>query len=118
MVQDLEVECYTGSHLLWAVIGGGLGLLFWVIGIPWLAWTLLRERRNRLQNEQVTERYAFLFKGYKQRTYYWESVVMLRKVAMIFIAVFLRSSGTRVQAFVVFILLLFFVILTEEKKPY
>ena len=66
----------------------------------------------------MTARYGFLFKGYKQHTYYWESVVMLRKVAMIFIAVFLRSAGTRIQALVVFILLLFFVILTEEKKPY
>ena len=64
------------------------------------------------------ERYGFLYKGYKMRTYYWESVVMFRKVAMIFIAVFLRSAGTRIQAFIVFILLLFFVIVTEEKKPY
>ena len=43
---------------------------------------------------------------------------MFRKVAMIFIAVFLRSLGTRIQAFTVFLLLLFFVIATVEKKPY
>ena len=71
-----------------------------------------------MHHEQEILRYGFLFKGYKQRTYYWEAVVMLRKVAMIFIAVFLRSAGTRIQAFVIFIFLLFFVILTEEKKPY
>ena len=92
--------------------------MVWVIGIPWLAWTLLREHKARLLNEQVIERYGFLYKGYKQRTYYWESLVMFRKVSMIFIAVFLRSTGTRIQALVVFILLLFFVILTVEKKPY
>ena len=92
--------------------------MVWVIGIPWLAWSLLREHKARLKNEQVIERYGFLYKGYKQRTYYWESLVMFRKVAMIFIAVFLRSTGTRIQALVVFILLLFFVILTVEKKPY
>ena len=41
LVQDLDIKCYSGDHLLWAVIGGGLGLVFWVIGIPWVAWTLL-----------------------------------------------------------------------------
>lgn len=92
--------------------------MLWVIGIPWVAWALLREHRNRLHNQEVKERYGFLFNGYKQRTYYWESVVMFRKVAMIFISVFLRSLGTRIQAFTVFLLLLFFVIATVEKKPY
>ena len=96
LVQDLDIECFSGEHLYWAVFGGGLGLLVWVIGIPWVAWSLLREHKARLGNEQVMERYGFLYKGYKQRTYYWESVVMFRKVAMIFIAVFLRSEGTRV----------------------
>ncbi len=43
---------------------------------------------------------------------------MFRKVAMIFVAVFLRSLGTRIQAFSVFLLLLFFSVLTVECKPY
>ena len=41
--------------------------MVWVIGIPWLAWTLLREHKARLLNEQVIERYGFLYKGYKQQ---------------------------------------------------
>ena len=43
---------------------------------------------------------------------------MLRKVAMIFIAVFLRSLGTRVQALTVFLLLLFFLFITLAKRPF
>lgn len=43
---------------------------------------------------------------------------MLRKVAMIFIAVFLRSLGTRIQAFAVFLLLLGFLVLTQSQQPY
>ena len=42
LIQDLEIECYTGEHLYWAVVGGGFGLVLWVVGIPWVAWALLR----------------------------------------------------------------------------
>ncbi len=114
----MEIQCYTGSHLVWALAAGGVGLIVWVVGIPWLGWAILREHRHRLGNTEVRERYSFLFNGYKLRTYYWETFVMFRKVVMIFIAVFLRSLGTRIQAFTVFLLLLFFVILTVERKPY
>lgn len=43
---------------------------------------------------------------------------MFRKLGMIFISVFLRSIGTIVQAFAVFLLLLAFVVITVHKKPY
>lgn len=43
---------------------------------------------------------------------------MLRKVVMIFISVFLRSQGTRIQALTVFLFLLFAAIFTLKQKPY
>ena len=43
---------------------------------------------------------------------------MYRKVAMIFIAVFLRATGSKVQAFVVFLIILAFVFMTARAKPY
>lgn len=93
-------------------------MLLWVVGIPWLAWHLLREHKLRLENEEIRERFGFLYNGYRLKRYYWESVVMLRKVAMIFISVFLRSQGTRIQALTVFLFLLFAAILTLKQKPY
>ena len=43
---------------------------------------------------------------------------MYRKVAMIFISVFLQALGTRVQAFSVFLLIILFVALTAKERPY
>lgn len=43
---------------------------------------------------------------------------MYRKVAMIFISVFLNGIGTMVQALVVMILLVFFIVITLRNKPY
>ena len=43
---------------------------------------------------------------------------MLRKVAVIFVAVFLRSLGMRIQAFALFLLLLAFLALTHRRRPF
>lgn len=110
--------CYSGAHLGWAAAGGGLGLLLWVAGIPWAAFAVLREKRRQLGNSEVRQRYGFLFNGYKERAYFWESLVMLRKVAVIFVAVFLRSLGTRIQAFTLFLLLLGFLLFTHQRQPF
>ena len=69
-------------------------------------------------NQDVKEKYGFLYNGYKFTSYYWESVIMYRKVAMIFIAVFLKASGSKIQAFVVFLIILAFVLITARVKPY
>lgn len=37
---------------------------------------------------------------------------------MIFVSVFLQAIGTRVQAFCVFLLIIFFTVLTSRRKPY
>ena len=43
---------------------------------------------------------------------------MLRRISVIFVAVFLRSQGTRVQAFALFLLLLAFLTLTHQRHPF
>jgi hypothetical protein len=43
---------------------------------------------------------------------------MYRKIAMIFIAVFVTPYGVIVQAMIVFLLMIVFLILTLKKKPY
>ena len=63
-------------------------------------------------------KFGFLYRGYKDHTFYWECLTMYRKVAMIFISVFLDGIGSMVQALVVLVLLLIFVVLTIRRKPY
>ena len=53
LVSDLGVVCYAGSHLAWAIAGGGLGLTLWVAGIPWAAFAVLRDKRRQLSNAEV-----------------------------------------------------------------
>ena len=53
LVADLEILCYTGTHLLWAAAGGGLGLFLWVAGIPLVSFAILIDKRKQLGNTEV-----------------------------------------------------------------
>ncbi len=94
------------------------GCVVWVIGVPLIVWSLLKDRKQQLENEEVKSKFGFLYNGYKPSNYFWESVIMLRKVSIIFIAVFLQGEGSRIQAFVVFMLVVCFTVLTSRRKPY
>ena len=97
---------------------GIIGLIVWVIGIPLLAFCALYEEKNSLEVKLNKIRFGFLFKGYKKKAYYWEIVVMLRKVILAFISVFMESYGTTLQAMLVIVLVVGFVIMTNVIRPF
>ena len=53
----------------------------------------MRKESDRLDTDAVKQRFGFLYNGYKRQNYYWEIVIMYRKIFCIFIAVFLRNIG-------------------------
>ena len=61
---------------------------------------------------------GFLFRGYILRYYYWETVIMFRKIALILIQSFLVQFGVLLQALVVFVLLILFLVLTMTLLPF
>ncbi len=63
-------------------------------------------------------KYGFLYKGYKPKAFFWECVMMFKKVGIAFISVFLNGAGTLVQALVALLFLVFFISLTSRHKPY
>ena len=63
------------------------------MGIPCFAYILLRRVRKILDRDDAKVRYGFLFRGYRKEFYYWEIVIMYRKIALIMIAVFVSDWG-------------------------
>lgn len=118
LVEELSEVCWSNSHLYFAGSFGVVGLIFWVIGIPLTTWNMLREVKENLSMKRVRSQYGFLFKGYKHKAYYWETVVMFRKIFVSFISVFLKSYGVVVQALVSELILVFFILITLRIQPY
>eukprot|EP00495_Collosphaeridae_sp_1-RS-2012_P006867 TRINITY_DN651_c0_g1_i2.p1 TRINITY_DN651_c0_g1~~TRINITY_DN651_c0_g1_i2.p1 ORF type:complete len:376 (+),score=48.58 TRINITY_DN651_c0_g1_i2:1069-2196(+) len=98
LVADMSVRCWTSSHTKW-VLGLAMPmLLVYIIGGPIIVFYCLYSNRKELHkpfdqvNKSVLNRYHFLFKGYEPQFYYWELVVLARKVFMVAIAVFANDD--------------------------
>ena len=90
---DLEIVCFSGDHIYWAYGVAAPGILVWGLGIPTFAALLMFKDKNKLTDIGVRERYGFLFRGYKKSFFFWESIIMYRKIMLIFIQVFLVKFG-------------------------
>lgn len=68
-------------------------ILVWGIGIPfvWLI-SLFRSKKN-IDLIDTREKWGFLFSGYKKEYYFWEIIIIYRKVLIIFISVYVTSFG-------------------------
>ena len=92
-----SIECYTPEHLTYSYLAVA-ALLVYGVGIPLGAFLVLYVYRNRLYEKQP-QRLRFLFHGY--RLYYWELIVLARKVCILAMSVFLfRRNSVRYQTVV------------------
>ena len=93
MKGDLEEVCYEGKHKFWSLGLALPSLIVWGLGIPLFALILLLQNKKKLDSHNVREKYGFLFRGYKLKYFFWEVVVIYRKITLIFIQVFIHSVG-------------------------
>jgi hypothetical protein len=98
LAASLNEECYTYTHWVWMLAFGVPLIVIYACGGPVLCVWLLFKRKHKLWTDSATrQKYGFLFLGYEERAYWWECVVMGRKVGMVMVSVFFRGFGTAVQ---------------------
>eukprot|EP00347_Sterkiella_histriomuscorum_P001563 403371552 len=115
---DLEVVCYKGQHTFWSMFVAVPGILVWGVGVPMLSYMLMNNEKHRLDSIEIKAKYGFLYRGYKRKYFYYESIVMYRKTIIIFVSVFMVSFGVIVQALVILILLIAGLSMQLILKPY
>ena len=93
---DYSVLCYTGRHATFVWIGA-VALVIYGVGIPGSSVVLMWRYRFHLHKAKALQ---FLHRGYRRERYFWEVVVVLRKIAVIAMSIFLFRgedvAGTRV----------------------
>ena len=88
-----NVKCWKGEHLLWTGFLGVPFILLIVIGIPLGGWFALYQKRDKLAATSVMEKYAFLYVGYQDKYWYWELIIVTRKVVLAALAFSLLLIG-------------------------
>jgi hypothetical protein len=118
LLEDLALRCWNTEHSFFSITVGMPGLVLWGLGIPTLALFLLIRNRNNLRSVEVKTKFGFLYIGYKYSNFYWELVILYRKIAIAFTSVFLSSISTEVQALSVMIVILIAFNLQLRYMPY
>jgi len=96
----------------------GLPGFIGVVGIPLGILLALYVNRNKLADVNVRKAFGFLYMGMEQDYYFWEVVVMGRKIAIVLISVFLRSAGTQLQLACALGVIAFFFVLHITYMPF
>ena len=93
-------------------------MLIWGMGIPAaIYWLMSREERN-LDTSATRIQFGFLYNGYKRDNYFWEIVIMYRKIFCLMIAVLLTPFGIIIQASLLIIFLVVYASINTTKRPY
>ena len=96
LVTDLSIQCYTTQHYTYSIIAY-IAICLYGIGIPFIGYRLLYTYRYRLYNSinkySGAAPLSFLFLGYRDTRWYYEFIVMGRKLGLILISVFLKEHS-------------------------
>ncbi|CAG9311412.1 unnamed protein product [Blepharisma stoltei] len=118
LVDNLNIRCWDERHIFYSILVAIPAIIIWGIGIPTVSLFFLYKNRKHLDSINVRLRFGFLFNGYKSRSYFWEFIILYRKILIVCCSVFLANVSTNVQALTVMGLILFCIYIHNKSKPY
>ena len=83
LTKDFHIRCYDSRHNMYSMLSY-IFIIIYGIGIPGSAFYFLYNYRNRLYSSNSISSLKFLYIEYSPNRYYWEMVIMFRKIAIIF----------------------------------
>ena len=124
LIVDLEEECWTGRHAMYA---GALGLpmlFLYVVGFPTVVFVLMKRmrRRSRMKGIDIDEmkgnfHLSRFYTMFRPGVWWWEGTVAIRKILIVVIGVFGTSMGGMQVHFTAFLMVVVMVI-TAKVRPY
>lgn len=118
LMVDLDIECWKGDHTTYALAVALPGLIFWGLFIPAVCMTILIKQRNLLDNIRQKLSFGFLYLGFKKESFFWEFVILYRKVLLITYSVFMRNYSINAQALTVLLTLIVYLYIQNRYQPY
>jgi len=116
--ENTQIECWVKDHTFYSIIVAIPSIILWAIGFPTLILVIMIKRRSVLYQDTNKVIFGFIFNGYKIQKFYWEFIIMYRKILIITISVFMSNGSTTVQALTVVIVLILSLYFQYSSKPY
>eukprot|EP00949_MAST-11_sp_MAST-11-sp1_P003966 g3966.t1 len=121
MSLDPDIECFGSIHTTWVLGLAVPSLLIYSLGTPLfttaLLWRLKRSKKLNVESSESSKLYSFLYGGFKGEYYYFEGVLLLRKLSLNAIRV-IFDNAPRIQALAATLILLMAWIVQLVCSPY
>lgn len=118
LVADFSLKCWDTEHVRTILIVSIPGIVVWIVGLPVACLFILYKLRRGLLDPMTQLKFSFLYKGYHPKWYFWEFVILYRKVALVCTAVFLSTVVIMVQALSVLAVLLISLFFQLQIQPF
>ncbi|GLI62650.1 hypothetical protein VaNZ11_005318 [Volvox africanus] len=97
-VRNMQAMCYSGNHLRVYVPIGVAAVLVFCLLPPLMSFWFVWRVRGRLNDTHVRKVYGFLYKRYKPRFIWWETVLQLETLILVTVEVLGRGLNVSYQA--------------------
>jgi predicted outer membrane repeat protein len=115
---DLSIKCFDDRYLTY-VLGVTIpAILVWGIGVPSLILGVLVRRRRLLDKLSMKCRFGFFYNGYRRTHFYWEFLILYRKIMLVCLVVFVGKESIPIRALSMMLLCLMFLFLQYWQSPY
>ena len=133
LLSDLDIVCWEGNHQIFFNCIIIPGLIIYVLALPAFFCYVVHSQREmielnaikqdlnkvkQLQVEKFITRFGFLFNGYKKQYLYWDLIVMMRKVLVIFATEYLKTISNEIQVLISVILVVTNILIIINLKPF
>ena len=118
MTSDYDIMCWDKNYLVWALSLGLTNIFIWGIGIPLVLFSILYRNRKNLDDDNIKMKYGFIYKGYSISRFYWEFIIMFRKLLIVIINVFIGNNDVLLEVFVGFWVILFSISIQLKGTPF
>ena len=114
----LNIRCWDSSHLRYVLTVDIPSIVLWAVGLPAICLLYLHRNRGKLALIFMKIRLGFIYNGYNSDKYYWEFIIIYRKILIISISVFFTSVSTYIQALTVLIVIIIAMRLQSKHQPF
>ena len=118
LITDMTIKCWEGDHLNYLFSIVIPGITFWCFLIPLIIIYLLYNNKSKLKETKELLKFGFLHKGYQTNYFYWEFIILFRKIAIISCSVFLQNVSIHIQALTTFVVILVAFSIHIKSSPY
>lgn len=115
---DLSIRCWDDDHLKYA-LGMGLPIIIiWGVLTPTLSFILLIHHKRSMDTLKTKLKFGIIYFGFSDKRYYWEFMILFRKLVLITLSVFVGNYSRNAQALMILAALIVYLYIQLKCEPY